>query len=92
MKKERVWIFQEISIYISIYIYALTLINLTFPSEPLIILTMASQGVEAMLALRRQLQEKKALLKRQVEQERGRVARLAKSPLNIVPSITHHPM
>ena len=53
---------------------------------------MASQGVEAMLALRRQLQEKKALLKRQVEQERGRVARLAKSPLNIVPSITHHPM
>ena len=40
---------------------------------------MATQGVEAMLALRRQLQEKKSALLRQVDDEQRRVARLAKS-------------
>ena len=38
---------------------------------------MASQGVESLLALRRQLQERKALLQRQVDEERRRAARLA---------------
>ena len=45
---------------------------------------MAGQGVEAMLALRRQLQEKKAVLLRQVDEEQRRVARLAKSPFQII--------
>ena len=38
---------------------------------------MASQGAESLLELRRQLQERKALLLRQLDEERGRVARLA---------------
>ena len=42
---------------------------------------MASQGVESLLALRRQLQERKALLQRQVDEERRRAARLASGSL-----------
>merc|ERR1719334_1077822 len=37
---------------------------------------MASRGVESLLALRRQLQERKAMLQRQVDEERKRAARL----------------
>ena len=59
------------------------IVSSDFASEPFIIGTMAGQGVEAMLALRCQLQEKKSVLLRQVEEERRRVARLAKSPFHI---------
>ena len=38
---------------------------------------MASQGVESLLALRCQLQERKAMLQRQVDEERKRATRLA---------------
>ena len=46
--------------------------------------TMASQGVESLLALRRQLQERKALLQRQVEEERRRAARLTSNSLYLL--------
>ena len=53
---------------------------------------MAGQGVEAMLEMRRQLQEKKVVLLRQVDDEHRRVARLAKLTFHIMPPIAHHLM
>ena len=44
---------------------------------------MASKGVDTMLELRSQLQEKKATLVRQVEEERRRVARLEQESIQV---------
>ena len=45
---------------------------------------MASQGVESLLALRHQLQEKKTLLRRQVDEERRRAARLTSDSIDSI--------
>ena len=57
--------------------------NQAWTFRSLIIKTMAGKGVDTMLELRSQLQEKRATLMRQVEEERRRVARLEQESIQV---------
>ena len=57
--------------------------NQAWTFRSLITETMAGKGVDTMLELRSQLQEKRATLMRQVEEERRRVARLEQESIQV---------